>query len=45
MNDKRANYIFYPGNALHSEPDYGLTENFVRIVETSDNAKTLIKDT
>ena len=33
MSDKRANDFFYPGNAVHVEPDYGLAENFVRTAE------------
>ena len=29
MSDNRANDFFYPGNAVHGEPDYGLAENLV----------------
>ena len=38
MSDKRANDFFYPGNAVHGEPDYGLAENFVRAAEPLINA-------
>ena len=37
MSDKRANDFFYPGNAVHGEPDYGLAENFVRTAEAFAN--------
>ena len=30
MSYKRVSDFFYPGNAVHGEPDYGLAENFVR---------------
>ena len=30
MSDKRLNDFFYPGNAVHGEPDYWLAENVVR---------------
>ncbi|MDE5996994.1 MAG: hypothetical protein K2G77_02160 [Muribaculaceae bacterium] len=45
MSDNRVNDFSYPVNAVHGEPDYELAENFVRTAETSDNAKTLIKET
>ena len=37
MSDKRANDFFYPGNAVHVEPDYGLADNFVRTAEAFAN--------
>ena len=37
MSDKRANDFFYPGNAVHGEPDYGLADNFVRAAEAFAN--------
>ena len=37
MNDKRVNDVFYPGNAVHGEPDYGLAENVVRTAEAFAN--------
>ncbi|MDE7420711.1 MAG: hypothetical protein K2N35_10930 [Muribaculaceae bacterium] len=45
MSDNRIKDFFYSGNAVHGEPEYELADNFVRTAETSDNAKTLIKDT
>ena len=30
MRYSRVNEFFYPGNAVHGEPDYGLADNFVR---------------
>ena len=38
MSDKRANDFFYPGNAVHGEPDYGLADNLVRAAEPLINA-------
>ena len=38
MKDNRLNDFFYPGNAVHGEPDYGLAENFMRTDETLINA-------
>lgn len=38
MSDKRVNDFFYPGNAVHGEPDYGLAETFVRTAEAFANA-------
>ena len=37
MSDKRVNDFFYPGNAVHGEPDYGLADNFVRTAEAFAN--------
>ena len=37
MSDKRANDFFYPGNAVHGEPDYGLAENLVWAAEAFAN--------
>ena len=37
MSDKRANDFFYPGNAVHGEPDYGLADNFVCTAEAFAN--------
>ena len=37
MSDKRVNEFFFPGNAVHGEPDYGLADNFVRTAEAFAN--------
>ena len=37
MNDNKIKGFFYPGNAVHGEPDYGLAENFVRTAEAFAN--------
>ena len=37
MSDKRANYFFYHGNAVHGEPDYGLADTFLRTAEAFAN--------
>ena len=37
MRDNRVNDFFYPGNAVHGEPDYGLVDNFVRTAEALAN--------
>ena len=37
MSENRANDFFYPGNAVHGEPDYGLADNFVRTAEAFAN--------
>ena len=37
MRYSRVNEFFYPGNAVHGEPDYGLAENFVRAAEAFAN--------
>ncbi|MDE6552244.1 MAG: helix-turn-helix transcriptional regulator [Muribaculaceae bacterium] len=37
MRDNRVKDFFYPGNAVHGEPDYGLAENFVRTAEAFAN--------
>ena len=38
MRDNRVNDFFYPGNAVHGEPDYGLVDNLVRTAEAFVNA-------
>ena len=37
ISDKRANYFFYHGNAVHGEPDYGLADTFLRTAEAFAN--------
>ena len=37
MRYSRVNEFFYPGNAVHGEPNYGLAENVVRTAEAFAN--------
>ena len=37
MRYSRVNDFFYPGNAVHGEPDYGLADNLVRTAEAFAN--------
>ena len=38
MRDNRVNNFFYPRNAVHGEPDYGLVDYLVRTDEAFINA-------
>ena len=38
MKSSKIKGFFYPGNAVHGEPDYGLADNFVRTAEAFANA-------
>ncbi|MDE6786761.1 MAG: hypothetical protein K2J46_06970 [Muribaculaceae bacterium] len=37
MKSSKIKGFFYPGNAVHGEPDYGLADNFVRTAEAFAN--------